>query len=530
MKKVILTLVGFMLVLGMTQCKKEQQPNNTTADDGETVYITMKVADDGGKHIVYPGTGAVVYSDGDVIYVGNNGKYVGSLTYANGAFSGSITNPSTSDYLHFYFTGGKTPATAPTVGSTTSFTVDISDQSSKLPVLSYGHSTTKYIDGTTAYTCMLENKCGLVKFVPSVVTAFPVSVSGMKTTATINFATPGITPTAATGTVTLYSVSDSEKWAILLPQNEVENPQVSVVNKIATIESVPAIIPNMYYSTGVAITVGVPTGAVAGTFTINANGDKVWFSKGNLRYKATSVSWRFAEHQYDCVGNGNLNISENYDGWIDLFGWGTSGFNHGAVCYAPWSTSYLNKDYYAYGGGKSNLYEQTGKADWGYNMIDNGGVMYNQWRTLTYYEWSYLLYSRSDELYGHGCVNGTNGFILLPDIWTLPDGLSFTSGKCAYTTNTYTVDQWTQMEANGAVFFPAAGVREVNNDGSMEVDQINSGGFYWLPECNPSNMEMEQGEYVYAFAYDMVIKNNHIRASDGYRHDGMSVRLVKNVE
>ena len=297
MKKTILTLVAFMLVMGMTQCKKEQTTTNVNpADDGETVYITMKVADGCGKHIVYPGTGAVVYGDGDKIYVGNNGHYVGTLTYANGAFSGYISNPSTTDYLHFYFMGGKTPATAPTAGSTTSFTVDISDQSSKLPVLSYGHSNTKYIDGTTAYTCMLENKCGLVKFVPTTPNSSTISISGMKTTATINFASgnEGIDPVDAAGTVTLYSVSDTEKWAILLPQGEVVSPTVNVGNyactMTSTITTIPEVTTNMYHTTGIRV-------RVPGQFRVRLSEEKkVYFSPGNLQYigSAATPYWKFA--------------------------------------------------------------------------------------------------------------------------------------------------------------------------------------------------------------------------------------------
>ena len=55
-------------------------------------------------------------------------------------------------------------------------------------------------------------------------------------------------------------------------------------------------------------------------FTINANGDKIFFSQGNLQYQASTNTWRFAEHQYDLIGSDNSNISSTYSGWIDLFG------------------------------------------------------------------------------------------------------------------------------------------------------------------------------------------------------------------
>ena len=117
------------------------------------------------------------------------------------------------------------------------------------------------------------------------------------------------------------------------------------------------------------------------SFTVNAinsSGGKVYFSKGNLQYKASTNTWQFAANQYDYIGNANSNISSSYSGWIDLFGWGTSGYNHGANCYQPWSTSQTDSDYYAYGQYTYDLYDQTGKADWGYNAISNGGNVSNR--------------------------------------------------------------------------------------------------------------------------------------------------------
>ena len=38
-------------------------------------------------------------------------------------------------------------------------------------------------------------------------------------------------------------------------------------------------------------------------FSINSGGGKVCFAHGNLQYQASTGTWRFAEHQYDIVGN-----------------------------------------------------------------------------------------------------------------------------------------------------------------------------------------------------------------------------------
>ena len=67
-------------------------------------------------------------------------------------------------------------------------------------------------------------------------------------------------------------------------------------------------------------------GRLKGLFSVG-NGKTVRFSQGNLQYQASTDTWRFAEHQYDCIGNTNSNISLFYQGWVDLFGYGTSGYN-----------------------------------------------------------------------------------------------------------------------------------------------------------------------------------------------------------
>ena len=50
---------------------------------------------------------------------------------------------------------------------------------------------------------------------------------------------------------------------------------------------------------------------------------KVYFSKGNLQYIASSNTWQFASTQTEVIGNANSNISASYSSPIDLFGWGT---------------------------------------------------------------------------------------------------------------------------------------------------------------------------------------------------------------
>jgi hypothetical protein len=98
------------------------------------------------------------------------------------------------------------------------------------------------------------------------------------------------------------------------------------------------------------------------------------------------------------------------------------------------------------------------------------------WRTLTYSEWTYLLTQRPNaaQLRGMATVVSTPGYIILPDDWQLPAGQNFVNTDTSYTTNVYNAANWAIMEAAGAVFLPAAGMRI----GSATTN-IGTIGNYW---------------------------------------------------
>jgi len=258
-----------------------------------------------------------------------------------------------------------------------------------------------------------------------------------------------------------------------------------------------------------------PTGAIDGKFTINANGGQVYFSQGNLQYigSATMPYWKFAENQWDILGTttGQNSSDENVD--RDFFGWGTSGYNHGAICYQPWSTSTIPSNYWAYGNISYDLFHQTGQADWGYNPISNGGNQENQWRSLTKPEWVYVFNTRTTNSgirYAKAKVNDVNGVILLPDGWsTNYYSLSNTnSGDASFTSNIITATQWATLEQHGAVFLPAAGSRDGGNVGIR--------GNYWSASCGGGG-----GAYLVSF-----IDSGVYPQSLSFRDYGFSVRLV----
>ena len=259
-------------------------------------------------------------------------------------------------------------------------------------------------------------------------------------------------------------------------------------------------------------------GALSGIFSVSED-RQVHFSKGNLQYQATTGTWRFAEHQYDCIGKDNEKISETYGGWVDLFGWGTSGYDHGAINWQPWSPNEVAQSdalYQAYGSFSYSLYEQTGKADWGYNAISNGGNEENLWHTPTRDDWIYILFVRntaSGVRFAKACVNGVNGLLLLPDNWkTATYQLnSVNNGEHDFNTNDITLSDWEQvLEPAGAVFLSQTGVRTVN------------GVFMDMGAYHSSDAGVED-------SYGVGIKRNSVfvNSGAGHRGDGLAVRLVR---
>jgi hypothetical protein len=272
-----------------------------------------------------------------------------------------------------------------------------------------------------------------------------------------------------------------------------------------------------------------PTGAINGLFSVSAT-QQVWFSQGNLQYRASTNTWRFATNQYDYVGEGNANISQTYNGWIDLFGWGTSGYNHGAVCYQPWSTSTNQNDYFAYGSETYNLFDQTGQADWGYNPISNGGNQTNYWRTLTYGEWYCVCNTRnttSGIRYAKAKVNNINGLILLPDNWSATTfTLSSTnSPDASFSSNVISLSQWAILENAGAVFLPAAGCR--GGTSGTYLFQVSDRGYYW----SSSYWNTNNGNYATALSFGINTEgNNFLGFYTNNRSTGHSVRLVRSAQ
>lgn len=528
----VLILSSFALLTILAQCKKY---NPITGTD-KTAKIILNV-NSNSKLAIDPSQGTVNFENGDVIHVVSNGVYVGSLIHDGNNFSGAITNPTEGLPLYFYFFGNQNVSLE--IGTSTSCYVNIIDQTDKLPVISAAPSNENYDPNITSYSAELQNKCALVKFNVATPSSAPICLTGMNNRVAINFSTNEFNYSQIqNGIIQLSGESgeNNEKWAILFPQDALnagtQGTAYSANGEYSGARpAIPAITNNLYLPNGIDVSVNtycLPIGALEGLFSVSVT-KQVYFSHGNLQYSPKFKLWQFAYPQYNLLhtgwtGDSNVTseYTSTYTGWIDLFGWATSGTYHGAICHFPYSTDQTDSKYYAYGNASYNLYDRTGAADWGCNSISNGGEQTNLWRTPTHNEWNYLLNSRSTPSglrFAKATVNGVKGLILLPDLWDASIYTLYnTNNSSANYSNTITESDWqTYFESNGAVFLPAAGWRDYFN----VIQSYDYYGYYWTSDCFYIPNYSNNNPYCLKFSI------NSISTSTRSRHYGSNVRLVQ---
>ena len=260
-----------------------------------------------------------------------------------------------------------------------------------------------------------------------------------------------------------------------------------------------------------------------GLFSVR-DGKTVVFAPGNLQWSYSALgtthstassgynrgTWRFAEHQYDYIGQGNVNAigtldGQNhfndtylgYSGWIDLFPWGGSGLG-------------TTRPYYYSG----NFYcenNSLGDYDWGkYNTIYNPQTKVNDpfgttWYTLSSSEWNYVFLVRGNDTWWRyssvKVMSGSDvlfqGMILYPDTTLLkPLGINSTL-KANDPNNEYTITkaEYDILESLGCAFLPRAG-RMTHGYGSEnngnEIHDVGNLGFYWAGDADSG-----KGHWVY---------------------------------
>lgn len=502
-------IVAAILALLATACKKEN-PQNDLAVTPITISASYGVSD--GAKVSYTESGDAItatWDAGDQLYVVYN-NHVNTLTLSAGAgtasatFTGSIVGtPTATSPLFCYVRDANNPS-AVTVSPTGEYTYasgtflaqDGTLASAAKCNLFYGATT--YGNGSNI-SCTFSPNTSMLKLTVSA----PDGVSA-DAEATLTYKSGSTELAKATFTV------GANGWNTLyltVPAGEYTGTQAFVyqsgeTNETRTLsDTQTCFAAGQTYRKSVYFGISVPDGAIDSKFTIGPN-KQVYFSKGNLQYK-DGEGWRFAEHQFNCVGVWNTSD------WVDLFGWGT------------------------WGEGKNPLNTSTNNADYTWST-DFSGTLTNAnstgWRTMTYDEWNYLLYSRQTGVTVNGTdhsrytkatinTDGTskNGLIIFPDNYSggTPDGVTW--GTINPPSNSYgwgtscTTAGWRTMEEAGCVFLPTSGER-VNG---TTVQNVSTLGLYWYCTSYDSN-----------YAWYLVFLNSGVNPDKYHKWRGCSVRLV----
>ncbi len=390
-------------------------------------------------------------------------------------------------------------------------------------------------------------------------TSYGISaVSGQSNTVTVNFSTP-------------VDITSQKSVCVMLPPTLNNNClNITLVNTdgaIYHLATTSAKLERNKYYTANMTSVDFSTEAYNNNlnnttyyFKVGSSSNVV-FSPGNLQYNAATTvgdgtHFRFAPNQWDYVGtlcnygtvynalgekSKNESIGKNYGGWIDLFGWATSGYDGKN----PYATSTTNTWY----GPAANLTGSTNKKyDWGqynkiYNPLTNNTDAAGTWRLLTGTELDYLLETRATGKTINSTANArytmatirtdvngpsgnVHGLILFPDNYNGGNPTGVTWGKINTHTNwttKCTAAGWKTLESHGCVFIPASGFRRGTTMYSVGVNPSSDHPYQcyaWTSTINSDNTD-------YAF-HLIANKAGVYKAYGPQRSNGYGVRLVKN--
>ena len=541
MKQTHTAIICLALLVTMVSCQKES----------DTVTLGVRIDDIAGNQKLYINGNTPQWEDGDPIWINSNGDYTVTINN-NTAQIANVARDENNQYTAVFPAGIVT-------SQNSDRTVNINlpreqeyhssnnVQSIMIPMIAYN-------DGNDLH---FKNLCSLVKVNITNTTGNSISINRITLTAsTARLSGPttasitvdnqnnkygqlGTWDNEAEHDVSLVFPSPenisgtSRDFYIAVP--EFGNTELSIIiytndNRfLPVLKNSVNLAHNSIATVSVAISDQNPLLTTQEVFTVDGNNTKVRFSKGNLQYTTDSThstadgtatgTWRFAKHQYDFIGSANSNISTSYDGWIDLFGWGTSGYNNKV----PTLSSNSYSDYYY------SMNISTRYYDWGlYNNIDN--YTYGTWRTPTRSEWEHILATRAgvsigetytDARYAVSKVNGVKGLMLFPDGFQWPTNSINPPSVCnGYESNwnnrNYSIAQWAILESAGIIFLPAAGYRT----GSTIYDSGES-GWYWTSTKVSNRTGM---------AYDIIVEGDHVSENSGQIDifNGLSVRLVRN--
>lgn len=549
MKKTLLMISAFAMLLVLSRCRKPVFPDY---GGGELKTVTFVTGDGGSKgDFVYDVTleklrykwknddMMYVYASDNVSFGDGNGKYCGCLKIKSidkdytATFEGELLMPYSKGRVRFIHYGSEVTVDGGTGAASVSFEeqngVSLSAISSNVIAM----YETDYEKSGTYEGGVLTVQFAIANFSFTNFTGTDIMVSGLPANG-LEVTAEGEIRQVKNGSVSILknAVSSGKTaggyYTVFIP--EIDNVAHCFYGDKEEARLEKQFLAGKLYQSAssepfvISGTNIMPAGAVGGKFTVDNKGTQVYFAKGNVQYQASTSTWRFAEHQYDVIGkSGNESIGSDYTGWIDLFGWATSGRtdNNSFTHKQPYETSRTYSDYKAYNNLSNNLNGGDGSADWGVNFGDG-------WFTPSKNQYAYIIGTNrtvrfvdangtihKNLRYSVVKVGDRKGVLLLPDVFQWTSDMGLLPNENSTNATSYDTDQFKLIEKAGAVFLPCAGYR----DGTTYYSPAYAD--YWT-STRVSNA------YCCVFQYlDNDNPTIHINDYDVNRYLGLSVRLVR---
>lgn len=289
-----------------------------------------------------------------------------------------------------------------------------------------------------------------------------------------------------------------KEFFIPMPQNEYDNVRIVIADFAGntctktlqvgkTLNITRAMItPVSLRATNIT---SLPEGALPGAFTVNNNGKKVYFSRGNLYWDGDS--FEFEENQ-------DAHLTSRDENHVDHFYWAKEA--SAARSKTPISQDFTSSDVLF-----TNATSESPNPDFTVNGVTG------RYRTLSSAEWLYLFEKHPHKWvtvnYNVGMEN-----VCFAGMVIAPDGVGFD-----YSKNSYSRDE---LASGGLVFLPAAG-NTLNNGNYQSVADM---GEYWSSTAT-ATADTDRKAYNIRFRYDGY---EFFENYSFYSHctTGMSIRLV----
>lgn len=364
MKKVSLILAALALVLGISQCKKQEEP----VASGEKQHIVLNASFGGGNSkIADNSTGGLKWTVGDVINVSQNGQSLSveglKCTNAeNGTFEGEITE--TTGNITFKF------------GSDINYLHQTGELNKAISLTAEAPYDK---DGNYSVTMNMMDRAVVKLDLSKILTVVGQEVN--------------------------FSAQNGLGVTLFIEREDFESPfyvAIPAPNKIVKVDNIAVdwnLEPNFFYTaageggapTGDAIVIEpatpaptIPAGALPGLFTVNESGKQVYFSKGNL-WADGSNTLHFEDSQWESTPTSDDDMDASH------------------VSHFTWSATVEA----AVGTGNEGNYlfcNESHKV----SVNESDAIYY----ALSIDEWEYLFNNHSKKWV---TVHGVNGYVIAPD-------------------------------------------------------------------------------------------------------------------